>query len=235
MTRNCRFDTLLVDLDDTLIDFKSSEEKSLRYVFEKFYNSNSSFPDFYNQFKNINKELWKKYESKGVHAHENIRLKRFHQLSSLWGRPYLPEIPDDYERKLVEEICWYENTPEILKSLHNSGIKICIISNGFSRFQRNKMEKLGVMDYCDDFLISEETGKSKPSQGFFELAIEKCKSCHENTLVVGDSLSTDFQGAINTGLNFCWVNGKQKDLPSYYPEPLATISCFNDIDMILQC
>ena len=232
MTRNCQFDTLLVDLDDTLIEFGSSEEKSLVYIFEKFYNANSSFFEFQDNFRAINKKLWKKYESMGVHAHGDIRVERFQELSSIWRTPFYPEIPDEYEMKLVEEICWYQHTPEILKSLHNSGIKICIISNGFSRFQRNKMEKLGVMNYCDDFLISEETGKSKPNHGFFELAIERCKSCPESTLVVGDSLSTDFQGAINTGLNFCWVNNKQRDLPSNSPEPLATVSCFNDVERI---
>lgn len=45
----------------------------------------------------------------------------------------------------------------------------------------------------------------KPERRYFELALEKLGSRAETTLMLGDRLDTDIQGAQNAGLNTCLV------------------------------
>ena len=62
-------------------------------------------------------------------------------------------------------------------------------------------------DLFDGTFISEEAGAAKPDRAYFDYVRRRlpCLTA-ENALVIGDSLSTDIQGANNAGLPCCWFN-----------------------------
>ena len=48
---------------------------------------------------------------------------------------------------------------------------------------------------------SEEIGVEKPSKEFFEYCLKKMKSKPKDTIMIGDSLKDDIEGAMNQGIN----------------------------------
>ena len=63
------------------------------------------------------------------------------------------------------------------------------------------------MDYISGICISESVGAKKPDKAFFDKAQQLFDVKFDNqTLVVGDSLSSDIQGGINAGIDTCYVN-----------------------------
>ena len=63
--------------------------------------------------------------------------------------------------------------------------------------------------------ISEEAGASKPNKAYFDYVRTLLPEISpHNTLVIGDSLTTDIKGANNAGLPCCWYNPTQKEPPS---------------------
>ena len=52
-----KYDTFLFDLDDTLLNFKASEELSFKKTMESI-NQTSMFEDLFDYYKRENKKLW---------------------------------------------------------------------------------------------------------------------------------------------------------------------------------
>ena len=63
--------------------------------------------------------------------------------------------------------------------------------------------------YFSDILISEDIGVAKPNKEFFYAVFKRIGSIEINkVLLVGDSLTSDIQGANNIGIDCCWFNPK---------------------------
>ena len=66
-----------------------------------------------------------------------------------------------------------------------------------------------------DAFISEEAGASKPDPAYYQYVRTRLPEITpENTLIIGDSLTTDIKGANNAGLPCCWYNPKNDPRPA---------------------
>ncbi len=77
-----KYDKILFDLDNTLIDFDDAERTSLRICFEKF---SIAYKEEYSQiYHDINDKLWKMLE-KGLIERKVLIVKRFEELFEVLG------------------------------------------------------------------------------------------------------------------------------------------------------
>ena len=84
-----------------------------------------------------------------------------------------------------------------------------IITNGVEASQRSRFRLSPLVPYFKDMFISEAVGCGKPSRAYFDYVFQAVPGLTpENGLVIGDSLSSDIQGANNAGLDCCWFNPK---------------------------
>ena len=97
--------------------------------------------------------------------------------------------------------------PAGLRELRERGHHLYIITNAVASVQRNRLRGSVFADLFDGTFISEEAGAAKPDRAYFDYVRRRlpCLTA-ENALVIGDSLSTDIQGANNAGLPCCWFN-----------------------------
>jgi len=111
---------------------------------------------------------------------------------------------------------WRENFPRCnveragvtatLYALQHRGLKLGVISNGFSRSQRTKLEVLGIASLFSVTLISEEVGIKKPDQRIFQMALEELKVMASETIFIGDNLELDVRGSTAVGMRAMWLN-----------------------------
>ena len=66
------------------------------------------------------------------------------------------------------DIQLFEGVLEVFDTIKSKNGKIGIITDGRSKTQRAKLESLGVLNYLDKIIISEEIGSEKPSSANFE-------------------------------------------------------------------
>ncbi|MFS4457210.1 HAD family hydrolase [Maribacter sp. 2304DJ31-5] len=78
----------------------------------------------------------------------------------------------------------------LLKNIKKNKGKIAIITDGRSQTQRNKIDALGLIEYIDTILISEEIGYQKPALKVFD-KLEGLYPNHEFTYIA-DNLKKDF-------------------------------------------
>lgn len=85
---------------------------------------------------------------------------------------------------------------------------LALISNGRSRMQRAKLEKLGLHQFFDPILISEEVGMRKPDPAIFRRVAELWGCSAAEILYVGDHAQADVEGARSAGLRAVWVSAE---------------------------
>lgn len=84
-----------------------------------------------------------------------------------------------------------------------------IVTNGVGITQKNRFLSSEIAPYFSDILISEDIGVAKPNKAFFYAVFKRIGSIEINkVLLVGDSLTSDIQGANNIGIDCCWFNPK---------------------------
>jgi YjjG family noncanonical pyrimidine nucleotidase len=216
------YQCILFDLDDTLIDFKASEASALKRVHESFYKAFAPVETFHTHFHAINQALWKAVEGAQLPVGQ-LRLKRFQLLSEALGASLEVErVAAFYENELGTTASWFPGTAEALSLLQRQ-YELGIVTNGLTTIQKAKYRHLSLGKWFKSFVISEEVATSKPRKEIFEIALAELKTAPTHTLMVGDSLTSDYAGSLNAGLDFCWINARGLPLPAHLPEPRFTL------------
>ncbi len=100
------------------------------------------------------------------------------------------------------------------------GLPRCLITNGFGRIQRPKLEQLGyATGVFNEIFISEEHGIWKPDPKIFKLALAASRTAPAQTVMIGDNPYTDIAGANAAGLCSLWINHSQLKLDRDGPVP----------------
>lgn len=207
-----RYDKILFDLDNTLIDFDEAEKNALRFNFLEF---NLPYKDEYNAlYHEINDKLWKKLE-RGEIERLKLRTERFESLFSAIGVSEVDstDFNSHYLVNLGKGRKLLPNAFETVKLASLLGAKCYLITNGTTSVQNARLSGQEFMQYISGICISEQVGVNKPDKEFFTKAEELFGVKFDNkTLVVGDSLSSDIQGGINANIDTCYIN--RKNLPN---------------------
>lgn len=209
---------LLFDLDDTLLDFSTAEDRCLDKTHKFFFADHCERELYKKHYREINHFLWE-LVSKEVLRPEHVKIERFRRLCEVLQVTHnAKEVAKHYEAKLADEIIWLPGVKKTLKTLHTK-FKMGIVTNGLTEVQEKKYHASGLSSFCHCLLISEKVGISKPNKAIFSMAMMDLATLAHETLMIGDSLTSDFQGAINAGLDFCWINPKGIPLPKEFPKP----------------
>ena len=90
----------------------------------------------------------------------------------------------------------------------------CVVSNGTVVAQTKKLTRSGLGALMDGVFLSEQLGAEKPKKEFFDQVFAAIGPVEKGeTMIVGDSLTSDIQGANNYGLPCCWFNPKKAPKP----------------------
>ena len=130
--------------------------------------------------------------------------------------------------------CKHEVYPDTIEALKrfSQGYTLGLLTNGTPDLQRRKIEGAGVAAYFDQILISGDVGIGKPDASIFEMILARLKASPKTSLMIGNSLTSDVQGAQAIGMQTVWVNrlGKSRD-DSVVPD--WEISCLDELDTVL--
>lgn len=217
-----KYEWLLFDLDNTLLDFNVSEHYALTKVLQSVdITFNESVLKVYEK---INRQCWDDFEA-GKLPQAAINETRFSQFLAALNLPNknATQLGDYYLEQLSEKSIFMDGGKELLEEQANK-YHLGIITNGLKQVQRPKLIKSQLVDYFKVIVVSDEIGISKPQSAIFEHAFEKMNfPAKEKVLMIGDSLSSDIQGGINYGIDTCWYNFKEQENQSNI-KPTYTIN-----------
>ena len=203
-----RYDTILYDLDNTLLDFNFSQKRAF---FRAFPGRDEAF---YQTFEAINRAQWKRLE-RGEAQRAEILHERFARFFEKVG---VAEDPDAANARYVRELgkgCdIVAGIPETLDALAALGCTLAVVTNGLADVQNPRLRESGLLPYFRCVLVSEEIGYVKPDPRIFQKAAALCgAAAPARVLVVGDSPTSDIAGGAAAGFDTCWYRHEELPLP----------------------
>lgn len=205
-----KYDTFLLDADDTIFDFKAAAAAALK---KSFVECGLPYSDeTYRAYMEINDGLWKKLERKEI-TQEQLKALRFSSVLERLGLNFSGgELNGVYIKNLGDCAVFFDGAEEFLSDLSKLG-RIYIITNGFKAVQERRLKKFGIERFAKGVFVSEEVGCNKPDVGFLKYVAERVPSFSiPSTLIVGDSLTSDIALANACGVDCAWYNPGGKPL-----------------------
>lgn len=217
---------VLIDLDDTILDFHKAESLALRKTLIQI--GVDPTERILDRYKVINLAHWKRLE-RGELTRKQVQEGRYQVLFAELGIDFpASKATSIYEKQLAQGGFLLEGAEELLRKLSEK-YRLYAVSNGSARVQEGRIRLTGIGPYFLEIFISEYIGFEKPSAGFFAHCFSQIPDFkEEESVIIGDSLTADIKGGSNTGVRTIWFNPghveNQTDIcPDYEVESLQCI------------
>ena len=200
--------TILWDVDGTLLDFHAAESAAIRACFES-HGLGPCTDEMVARYSVLNMSFWERMELGEITKQQVLR-GRFEAFFAAEGIVFdaIEAFNEEYQLRLGDTICYIDDSFELLKSLRGR-VRQYAVTNGTITAQEKKLRRSGFDTLFDGVFISECVGVEKPGKGFFDKVFEAIGPVDPmETMIAGDSLTSDIKGGNNAGIVTCWYNPK---------------------------
>lgn len=207
-----KYEWLLFDADDTLLDFGLGERRAITATLEAAgLPADSEVIETYSR---INDALWKALE-RGELTKSRLKSLRFEQLCEHYGFDLDgAALAESYIEYLKKQTALMDGAEEVCRALYGS-YKMYIITNGIEAVQRARIGGCAIRDYFERIFISDAFGVAKPKKGFFDAVAANIEGFDRSrALIIGDSLTSDIKGGTEYGIDTCWLAPSGMKAPS---------------------
>ena len=198
---------IFFDLDHTLWDFDKNSAFAFEIIFEK-HQIPVSVNAFIQHYVPINQQYWKLYQTNQV-SHEHLRYYRlkdsFDAVNFEANSTLINQLSEDYIHYLPENNHLFDGAKEVLDYLSRN-YKLHIITNGFSQVQTRKLHNANIAHYFTTVTNSEMAGVKKPHPTIFNFALSLANATIQESIMIGDSIEADIQGALSVGMDAIFFN-----------------------------
>jgi putative hydrolase of the HAD superfamily len=190
------------DLDHTLWDFDKNSGLTFKKLF-KLYSIDVKLEDFLRVYEPINLKYWKLYREEKV-SKSALRYRRlreaFDSIEIKVEDQIINHLSEAYIEHLTTFSHLFEGTFEILDYLRFK-YDLHIITNGFEEAQDRKMTTSNIRKYFKTITNAEMAGVKKPDPKIFNFALDLAKAKPQESIMIGDSLEADIEGAHSIGMD----------------------------------
>ena len=198
-------------MDHTLWDFDTNAKSSLTDIYGEFSLAEkvtSDFDAFYEKYLHHNKILWERYQNGFITA-EELKWRR------MWRTMMEFKVGDENLAKNISarflEILpvkdgMFPYAYEILDYLKSKDYQIHLITNGFEKTQWSKIRNSKIDHFFTHVITSEASNSMKPEKEIFDFAMNQSGALLHESVMIGDNLDADIQGAMNAGMDNIFVN-----------------------------
>ena len=211
---------ILIDLDDTILDFGSSVEPTWRAVCDEAARQAEGL-DSQGLFEAVSRTRDWYWSDTERHREGRMNLRDatrdiVHQALTGLGvdLPVLAQDIAESYRALRE--AHTRPFPEAIGSLvrlRGLGIRLGLTTNGAGPGQRAKLDRFGLPRLFDNVLIEGEFGVGKPDRRVYLSSMEALGSRPGETWCVGDNLEWEVEAPQRLGIHGVWVDSAGKGLP----------------------
>ena len=206
-----RYPILLFDADNTLFDFVAAERDAFLAVCRE---TGVPFTEtLYDLYHRCNEELWEDFNA-GKYTKDFLLVERFRRYLCRSGLTGDPEAMNQIHlRALAESAVLFPDALKVCQSLA-AHRRLYIITNAVASVQEARFASSPITPCFQGFFISETVGCGKPERAYFDYVLAHIPGAKpEDCLVIGDSLTSDIQGANTASLPCCWLNRSGKPRP----------------------
>ncbi|MDO9539026.1 MAG: HAD family hydrolase [Methanocalculus sp.] len=200
LLRDDLFDTVIFDLDNTLVDFINAKRQACNAVIESLGCGDSA--DLFSYFLRMRH---------GFEDYGNI----FDYLSDIGvngSASYLRSCTI-YEDVKLQTIQPYEGVGETLSALRSDGLRLGVVTDADSDHAEKRLKKANLSKFFEVVITPDMSGRRKPNPDSFLMALDSLRTDPFHTICVGDSIRRDIEPAKRLGM--CTIHAAYGD---WHPE-----------------
>ena len=211
---------IFFDLDRTLWDFDAAAEVAFERIYEKYNLKNLGIPsahEFHEVYHPLNERLWELYREDKI-TKEDLNRTRFVLPFEHYGindTDLADHLSEDYVYWSPRIVRLVPGTMELLEYL-KPNYHLHLITNGFQEVQHTKLNGSGLEPFFETLTVSEEVGVKKPNPEIFHYALRKAHASVGESLMIGDEMAVDIDGARAIGMDTVFLNLKNEKVEGKY-------------------
>ena len=125
------------------------------------------------------------------------------------------------ENNYPQNIVLYKDTLSTLAQLRDMRLKVGILTNGPSQYQRDKVERVALHRHVDTVVVGGELPHPKPHASAFAEVCRQLGCAVEECAYVGDHPVNDVDGARQAGMTGIWFRSVGTWMEGIDPAPYA--------------
>jgi putative hydrolase of the HAD superfamily len=231
---------LLVDLDDTLLDYTGDVDLSWREAcLAVAVPAGLDLEIMVTAIARARRLFWSDPERHRIERTNMVSAWRkivAHGLTEV-GAPneqLAAEIVDDYALRRWKRMELFPEVHETLGRLRERGVPLALVTNGDRGQQRRKIEQFDLARFFDVILIEGEFGAGKPDDRVYRHVLDSLRISASEAWMVGDNLEWDVVAPQRLGMRGVWVDALGQGVPEGEPaRPHAIIQGFSEILTVL--
>ncbi len=198
------YSILLFDADNTLFNFDAGNRRAFSEVCRIYHLPDTD--ELFHAYEAVNAEMWSAFD-RGECTKDFLVVERFRLFLERAGLQADPvQCNKIHLSTLATNTVLLPHALEVCRTLAQTH-SLYIVTNAVAAVQKARLAASDLRPYITDAFISEDAGASKPSVAYFDYAFSRIPGItRENCLLIGDSPSSDLQGANNYGIPCCWYN-----------------------------
>ena len=205
---------IFFDLYRTLWDFDAAAEVAFERIYEQYHLKDLGIPsahEFHEVYHPLNERLWELYREDKITKDDLNRTRFLKPLEhyDIHDIELADHLSMDYVYWSPRIVRLVPGTMELLDYLKPK-YHLHLITNGFQEVQDTKLSLSGLKPYFETLTVSEEVGVKKPNPEIFHYALRKAHATAEESLVIGDEMAVDIDGARAAGIDQIFFNASGK-------------------------
>ena len=129
------------------------------------------------------------------------------------------DFNDWWESVLWQQMVLFDDAMDVIRELKGRGYLVGVVTNGSASGQNHKLEKAGLKEILDDWVVSGDIGIHKPDPAIYRLAADRLHVACDECVFIGDLWQTDLYGACLAGMKPVWMNTEGSPVQEYKKIP----------------
>ena len=203
---------LLVDLDDTLLDYSGGVDECWTAACETV--AGPAGIDTALLVESVRKERRVFWDDAERHRRERVDMPgawrkivaRALERMGAPGGTLAGPVAEDFAARRWAVMRLFPGVAETLGRLREGGVAMALVTNGDKRQQRAKIERYDLAGYFDAILIEGEFGAGKPDEIVYRHVLDRLSVPAGEAWMVGDHLEWDVGAPQRLGLRGVWID-----------------------------
>jgi putative hydrolase of the HAD superfamily len=213
--------TLLVDLDDTILNYGASAEASWRAVCVLAAQRVETLDAgaLFAEIDRVRRWYWsdadRHREGRADLRAASARIAQQALADLGCEQPDLArDIAERYRDLREAALDIFPGAVDALERVRARGVRLGLLTNGTGPAQRRKIERFDLARHFDHIQIEGEFGCGKPDPRVYVAALAALGARPESSWMVGDNLEWDVAAPQRLGLRGIWLDGARAGLPA---------------------
>jgi putative hydrolase of the HAD superfamily len=210
--------TLLVDLDDTLLDYSGGVDDCWTAACRTIAPAGMDVASLVESVRVARRWFWDDPER---HRRERVNMlgawtkivaHGFERLGTP-NEALAAAIAEDFAARRWGVMCLFPGTVETLGRLRERGVTMALVTNGDKTQQRRKIERYDLARFFDVIQIEGEFGAGKPEEAVYRHVLERLGVPAREAWMVGDHFEWDVAAPQRLGMRGIWIDRERTGLP----------------------